>query len=310
MTTATGRKQRRGPDPAALGTVLVATDLSPGSAMAIARAARLPLGPRGRVVVAAVAAPGGASADDADLAERLRGAAVQLAAKISAAAPRARVETLLLHGQPHEQLAACAATARAELIVLGRHGHRPLADLFGLGTTADRLVRIADAPVLVACGQARRPYRRPLAALDHPLAPATRRAIRAGRRLIAPEVRWAGVHVAGDTQAALMRRHRFPTVEIEELRRSEAAQLRHRIGGELARAFPELRWTLRLERGDPRFLIPELAARHRADLIVVGARTRKTLDRRLLGTVAESVLRRARCDVLVAPAPGDAAGAG
>ena len=41
-----------------------------------------------------------------------------------------------------------------------------------------------------------------------------------------------------------------------------------------------------------------------ADLIVIGARGHSTLDRLLIGTTAERVVRQARCPVLVVPLPG------
>jgi len=46
-----------------------------------------------------------------------------------------------------------------------------------------------------------------------------------------------------------------------------------------------------------------------ADLIVMGARGHNQLDRLLIGTTAERVVRHARCPVLVVPLPRRAAGA-
>jgi nucleotide-binding universal stress UspA family protein len=290
--------------------VLVATDFSPGAAHALARVAVLPLAARARIIIVTVdGARKGRRAEDArDPAARLQRATNALLGLVHQSTPGARVEPLLLRGAPHEQIAAAAATARADLIVLGRHGHRPLADLFGLGTTADRLVRITDRAVVIAADRPRGPYRRPLVALDHPSGPATRRAIRTVGRLVGAAVGWTALHVADDLSANTMRRARFPQHEISRLYRTEGARLRREIGAELARRFPTLKWKLRLEWGEPRFLVPAAAAKRRADLIVVGTRTRRTLDRRLLGTVAESVLRRAGTDVLIVPEPPRPAG--
>ena len=55
--------------------------------------------------------------------------------------------------------------------------------------------------------------------------------------------------------------------------------------------------------GDPAQEILRHAARHPIDLIVVGTHGRTGVSRVLLGSVAERVMRGARCPVLVVPAP-------
>jgi len=56
-----------------------------------------------------------------------------------------------------------------------------------------------------------------------------------------------------------------------------------------------------LPEGDPVDAIVRAAADHGADLIVMGTHGRSGMDRLLLGSVAESVLRRAPCPVLTVP---------
>jgi nucleotide-binding universal stress UspA family protein len=51
--------------------------------------------------------------------------------------------------------------------------------------------------------------------------------------------------------------------------------------------------------GDPAWHITSLAAELRADLVVVGTHGRRGLDRLLIGSVAERVVRTAPCPVLV-----------
>jgi len=58
--------------------------------------------------------------------------------------------------------------------------------------------------------------------------------------------------------------------------------------------------------GDPAAAILDTALALSADVIVVGTHTRRGLDRVALGSVAESVLRRAPCDVLTVPTEGHA----
>jgi hypothetical protein len=61
-----------------------------------------------------------------------------------------------------------------------------------------------------------------------------------------------------------------------------------------------LRWTPVLRKGDPRVAILLESQRHKADLIVLGTHGRSGMSHVLLGSVAEWVLRAARCDVLIA----------
>lgn len=56
--------------------------------------------------------------------------------------------------------------------------------------------------------------------------------------------------------------------------------------------------------GSPTSTIPDLAGLHAADLIVVGTGARSKLEHALLGSVAQHVMRRAPCDVLIVRGPG------
>jgi nucleotide-binding universal stress UspA family protein len=57
--------------------------------------------------------------------------------------------------------------------------------------------------------------------------------------------------------------------------------------------------------GSPALEIASFAAEEKADLIVVGVRKRRPFERAVLGSVAEAVVRHARCAVLVARPPQD-----
>ncbi len=60
-----------------------------------------------------------------------------------------------------------------------------------------------------------------------------------------------------------------------------------------------LRWTIHLRQTDPTLAIVQLAVDVEADLVVVGTHGRGWLAHFLLGSVAEGVVRRAPCPVLV-----------
>ena len=68
---------------------------------------------------------------------------------------------------------------------------------------------------------------------------------------------------------------------------------------------PDLRIALRTAEGDAATEIIRAAVEIRADMVVVGTHGRSGFDRLALGSVAEKVLRKARCPVLTLP-PGAA----
>lgn len=89
-------------------------------------------------------------------------------------------------------------------------------------------------------------------------------------------------------------------VDMFEIDRTERAA-RHRLALQ-ARRVNELEVTTLVEVGDPAEEIVRSAARLGADLIVTGTHGRRGLAHVLLGSVAETVLRRAPCPVLIVPA--------
>ena len=70
-----------------------------------------------------------------------------------------------------------------------------------------------------------------------------------------------------------------------------------------AKAGPDVPVPVAGTSGDPAEEILRYATRHPIDLIVVGTHGRTGVSRVLLGSVAERVVRGARCPVLVVPAP-------
>ena len=64
----------------------------------------------------------------------------------------ARVEkTLVRNGVPYREITDAARTLKADLIVISTHGYSGLAHVF-MGSTAERVVRHAECPVLVVRG--------------------------------------------------------------------------------------------------------------------------------------------------------------
>lgn len=75
-----------------------------------------------------------------------------------------------------------------------------------------------------------------------------------------------------------------------------------RIGARAAELAPGLAVKTEVLSGIPARKIADYARRNRMDLIVVGSHGRTGVSRALLGSVAEGVVRRSPCPVLVVPA--------
>jgi nucleotide-binding universal stress UspA family protein len=196
--------------------------------------------------------------------------------------------------------------AKAELIVMGRGGGRALRDAF-LGSTAERVLRQGQLPVLVVRLPPRAAYRRPALALD--LDAPARDAVGLMLRIIRPpRRRVAIIHAFGDPYRGL----RYSSLSEDEAaerldeRQLEPSQaLEKLLATSLARAkvLPQEApvWTTHLRHGSPRTVIRKAVKKGETDLLVLGTHGRSGIARMFLGTVAGDVLRGVACDVLVVP---------
>jgi nucleotide-binding universal stress UspA family protein len=276
-------------------TVLVATDFSDDARRAIDRALRLPLAPDARVIVFHVIpelAP--------DLAGPAEAAARDLLGK-SIARVRApdgvEVTTELAVGKPYTEIIACARTRDVDLIVLGRHGKRTIRDRF-LGSTADRLIRYSDRPVLVVNAEPTQAYRRPLIAVE--IGDTARPVIERALGILDREVQ----------EIDLLHAYRVPFEGLQYMVRSPVVD--HAIENHAQHAMDELvqlvsqasqPCTASIRRGDARTVILTEVLAHSADLVVVGTHGRSGLSHVIVGSVAEWVVAAAPCDVLVTRPP-------
>lgn len=291
----------RAPEP--FRHVFVATDFSKGAERAVARAAKLPIADDGKITLLHVlpeAPPSKARAAAEDTARHELGEATRALAQSISARGRRDVQLAAdsCRGQPYVEVIRHARTAGADLLVLGRHGHRPIKDMF-IGSTAERVIRAGDLPALVVHGPAKEPYHRPLFAVD--LGDHSRSQVVDGLRVLGPEA----------SSAALVHAYQVPfegflapgaaggtTTELrKEYKRAAAAKMETLVGSleEL-----ETSWETKIAHGDARKVILVEIARRGADLLVVGSHGRAGLSLALLGSVSEWVTRAATCDVLVA----------
>lgn len=293
---------------APLDRILVTSDLSPPADRALARAVQL-AAQHGAALKALYVVDHvlGADAPPEQLVKLLIGDAGEvvpalkrraeqaLRAKLGAQPP-AQTEVAVRVGSAFLEIIRQARDDASDLIVLGAHGRHFLRK-WVLGTTAERVVRKGDRPVLVVKKSPRRPYRRLLAAMD--FSDTAKRALGTAMR-VAPQAHVTLLKVYDLMEMALPAIDRVTSEELSRLQGEFANEQRARLGalaGELG--LDPARVTNLVRYGHPGWIVNLVAAETRADLVVIGTRGLTGLPHLLLGSVAEHVLRESRCDVLV-----------
>ncbi|MCU9847104.1 universal stress protein [Defluviimonas sp. WL0024] len=266
---------------------LVATDLSARGDRAVRRAFALARAHQARLIVA--------SAVDDDLpqalaAELAAGAERTLADVVAADPDRDAVEyeTRMLRGDPSLAIATLAATEAVDLLILGAHRVRPVADIF-LDTTMLRILRQVTCPVLLVRNPVAHPYRGILAATD--FSPASAAALRTAAALV-PDASIAAIHAFHVPFKGLMPRETAAPFLAEA--RSHEAEWRGR------ERLPERLGPVTFEEGPATEVISEALAATGADLIAVGAHSRAGMAARLLGSFATMLIEAAPTDLIVA----------
>lgn len=286
--------------PAKWKKILVATDFSEPAGRALESARVLAMEAGGTIVLLHVvplpvaiypeAMVDATGLSDAWMREARR-AMGPLAARTRRGGRRVRTETRF--GTPWRQIVDVAQELGVDAISIGRSGHSRIERL-ALGSTAERVVRNASVPVIVTGDQPLKRFRRVLVPVD--LGEGSAAAMRLASRL-AP--RSAQLDVLLVIPGGMMGRQvpYYPSAPpLPSRQRSEEA-LREFL--ELHGADPEKGAVLEAE--ETAVGILERARKIRADLIVVATQGRRGLDRWLLGSVSEKVIRYAEAPVLAVP---------
>ena len=198
-------------------------------------------------------------------------------------------------GRPAAELARLAADLRADLLVVGAHGAHPVRDL--LGTTTQKLLRLAPCPVLVVKRPPPFDYARVLAPTDFSMP--SRAALRACAALL-PQAHLEIAHAFELPYDGLMR---HATVE-EATMVHYRTVARERLYLELAAwadaaGIAAVRRTLLVEHGYPPSCIDRWIAALGVDLVALAARGKSELEASLLGSVSLHAVQAAPCDVLL-----------
>jgi nucleotide-binding universal stress UspA family protein len=203
------------------------------------------------------------------------------------------VECIALPGKAGEVLSGYAAAVRADVLVLAPTRRAGAAGAV-MGTTASRVLRTSSVPVLV--------LREPLA--EH-----------APHRVLLPtdlsEHSARALPLAAELAAALAHPQTpmlFPlfvtTPDVDTgpfaLVSAEVEQAEAELDAFLA-SIPAVTVQGTVRVGSPAHMIVDVAREWDADLVVLGTHGRRGLPRFFLGSVAETVLRKAPCSALVIP---------
>lgn len=273
-------------------SILVASDLSARSDRALARAVMLARQHGAKLIVLHVV--------DEDLPAALADRQVEdarhvLRTALAAVPESVSREVRVVVGEHYQSIIAEAETLEVDLVVVGQHRKDILLDLFR-GSTAERVVRFGTRPVLIVKSAATHEYVGILAAVDfsapcsRAIETATKWAPSADVKLVhAFDIPFRGLLFGGSSMEQLAKKHqRQFQEEVEAQTRTFLDTL----------SVPLTARQVIAREGMPVEVVLQVAGEVRCDFLAIGTHGRSGLGRALLGSVAESLIARAPCDVL------------
>lgn len=207
---------------------------------------------------------------------------------------------MVIAADAYDGILRSAAAINADLIVMGVHRRDLLRDVF-LGTTIERVIRVARCPVLMVNDEVERPYRKALVAVE--ASEVAVRAIRAVRKLdLVDDAELSLVH----GYAALGKGQMTIAGLSESAIEGYAANAGLKASQELNAFLDEMAsrdrpWSLHLQEGNALTVISRAVETMRPDVLAIGTHGRSAIARALLGSVTEAVLRTLRVDILAVP---------
>jgi nucleotide-binding universal stress UspA family protein len=198
-------------------------------------------------------------------------------------------------GDVQREVESAIRDAKADILVMGTHGRRGIEKWF-LGSVTERMLRRSPIPVLTLRGSKK--ARTTLPARSHILfttdfSEGTANALNYALSVAqANKGRLTLLHVLEETRAVISTQYRNEiTKRVQrELLELIPAHVQDRSGIET-----------RVEAGTPYHIILRLLKRKKVDLLVMNTHGKGMLDRALLGSTSERVVRAADCPVMLIP---------
>lgn len=286
--------------------ILVAVDLSETSIQALREAHALAKSRRAALAIVHVMPhfvdiqtlfPQNYAASMAALAEAEAATGLEVERRVAELEPSVDVPIFIERGEAYAEIIRRAEAWSAGLIVVGSHGHAEIPGVL-LGGVAERVVRYAHCPVLVA--RRTNSQRVVIAATDlsDPSLPAIARGaeearLRGARLVVVHAVDTTAIGYLALAGAPFGTTLTLPPPEVQRAARDGLTEIlqqsidRFGASGE----------SLVLDGPPIATILRTLDALH-AELLVVGTHGRTGLSRIALGSVAEQLVRRANCSVL------------
>lgn len=227
---------------------------------------------------------------------RARETVEQLLASLPSAGD-VKPEIAIIRGYDPDEILRHTRESGAELIVLGITRHTTF-ELFR-GTTAERVIRLGDLPVLLVKEPVAHDYERVLVATDN--SPAAQRAL-ACAAAIAPGAEFHLLHTIHvpfkgllDSESQAEIRHKQEQDFRNAFERDIRAQVEKLCNGGLRAKF-------HMEPGDIVSVIRDQVARLKPGLLAIGSHGRSGLRQAIIGSVAGSLFANPPTDVLVTKA--------
>lgn len=196
-------------------------------------------------------------------------------------------QLIIRQGRAASTISDTAHELNADLLVIGAH-HQQLLERFD-GTTLDRIARHCRVPLLLAVEESASPYARALSGMDFSLCAC--HAWRLGYQLLS-------------TGAELLALNAYePGKAADKAERHLATQrdlLRQALQDERAHVPAEgPRLLCAVQDGTFRAALDHALDEWKPDLLVLGSRSRGSIEQAFLGSVARHYLRRPPCDILL-----------
>ncbi len=214
------------------------------------------------------------------------------------------IATRVSVGMDYEDIIQRSEELDADLVVLGIHRQKTR-ELFR-GTTAERVVRFGNRPVLIVKHGVSGPYRKALLATD--LSVHAQAATEVAARIV-PKGEIVLLHAVHRPFAAFLGRSDQKALMDQEREQTKSglAGLTTRLTAELGDQAP--RFDIVLPEGEVRSAIYSEVANLKPDLLVVGTHGRSGIAHALIGSIAEQLLADCPIDVLAVKARGALAAA-
>jgi nucleotide-binding universal stress UspA family protein len=199
--------------------------------------------------------------------------------------------TTLNVGRTHTDIVHYAKLLNAGLLVMGVHSGSVIRDLF-IGSTVDKVVRMAPCPVLVVKQRPETPYQRVLVGVD--FSESSLRGVEAAVS-VAPHASITVLHAfAMPFQANFSLSEEQTEAYLTEIEAEKIEQLEKLLAG-----FEPERLSIAVEPGPASAVIREQIEALHSDLVVIGKHGTSGLEDLLLGSVTKEVVQYAECDVLM-----------